>query len=255
MSRAGPTTGATNEAQPILVLQHVACEPPAAYEDELLERGLPLHRVRLDEGEELPDWRAYGGIVAMGGPMGAYDEAIHPWLAGEKRLIAEAARAGKPYWGICLGAQLLAAGLGARVAPGSAPEIGVLPVELTAQARRDPVFSAAPLRFAAFHWHGDTYELPPGAVRLAGSEQYEQQAFVFRRAYALQFHLEVTAALVADWGEIPAYAASLECLPGGDPLGSLLEQVKAAERAARALARKLFRQWLVQLVPAASPLG
>jgi GMP synthase (glutamine-hydrolysing) len=153
--------------QPLLVLQHLDCEPPAAYEDELLDRGLALARVRLDQGDQLPDWRDYSAIIAMGGPMGAYDDALHPWLGPEKRLIADAVHAGKPFWGVCLGAQLLAASLGANVAPGPAPEVGVLPVELTTDAASDLVFAAAPASFPAFQWHGDTFELPAGAVQLA----------------------------------------------------------------------------------------
>lgn len=238
------------EDRPLLVLQHIGCEPPAAYEDEILARGMALHRVQLDRGEQLPDWRVCRGIVAMGGPMGAYDDALYPWLAPEKRLIAEAVRAGKPFWGVCLGAQLLAASLGASVTPGPAPEVGVLPVELTTAAADDPVFAAAPPKFQAFHWHGDTYELPPGAVQLARSERYEQQAFVFANAYALQFHLEVTSALVAKWGAVPAYAQSLERLPGGESLPELLNQLAGVQQSAVALARELFARWLVHVVSA-----
>jgi len=238
--------------QPLLVLQHIACEPPAAYEDELLARGLQLHRVQLDEGDDLPDWRAHSAIVAMGGPMGAYDDALHPWLGPEKRLIAEAVHAGKPFWGVCLGAQLLAASLGANVAAGPLPEVGVLPVELTAAAAADPVFAAAPASFGAFQWHGDTYELPPGAVRLARSEHYEQQAFVFANAYALQFHLELTPALVAACGAVPAYAQSLQRLPGGKSLDGLLRELTAVEPTAVALARELFARWLERVVGVAS---
>ncbi len=237
--------------QPLLVLQHIDCEPPAAYADELRERGLALHRVRLDLGEELPNWRAHSAILAMGGPMGAYEEELHPWLGAEKRLVAEAVRAGKPFWGVCLGAQLLAASLGATVTPGPLPEVGVLPVELTSEAAADPVFAAAPARFQAFHWHGDTYELPPGAVQLARSELYEQQAFVFANAYALQFHLEVTPALVAEWGTVPAYADGLERLPG-TTLPGLLEQLAGVEPTAIPLARELFARWLVHVVGAPS---
>jgi GMP synthase (glutamine-hydrolysing) len=233
--------------RPLLVLQHLDCEPPAAYEDELLDRGLALARVRLDEGDELPDWSAYSAIIAMGGPMGAYDDALHPWLGPEKRLIAEAARAGKPFWGVCLGAQLLAASLGAKVAPGPAPEVGVLPVELTADAARDPVFSAAPASFPAFQWHGDTFELPPGAVQLARSQMYEQQAFVFANAYALQFHLEVDSQLAAEWGDVPAYAHDLERLPDTS-LPALIEQIAHVQPTAVALARELFARWLVHVV-------
>ena len=93
----------------LLVLQHIACEPPGAFEDELLRRGGRLRRVMVDQGEPLPDWHAFDGIVAMGGPMGAYEDDRLPWLADEKRLIARAVAAGTPLWGVCIGAQLLAA--------------------------------------------------------------------------------------------------------------------------------------------------
>lgn len=232
----------------ILVLQHAGCEPPGAYEDELLERRIPFVRVLLDEGEELPGWRAYAGIVVMGGAMGANDEVIHPWLGPEKRLIAEAVRAGTPYWGVCLGAQLLAASLGARVGPGARPELGVMRVELSAAARDDPVFALAPRSFPTLQWHGDTYQLPPGAVQLARSELYEQQAFVVDRAYALQFHLEVTSELAGEWMEIPAYVEELEQHAGAGAPAALLADVKAAEPDSVALARELFSRWLTQVV-------
>ncbi|HMD51093.1 MAG TPA: type 1 glutamine amidotransferase [Solirubrobacteraceae bacterium] len=233
---------------PILVFQHIDCEPPAAYEDELLERGIALRRVRPDAGEELPDWRGHRAIVAMGGPMGVYEDALHPWLADERRLIGEAVRAGTPFWGVCLGAQLLAAVLDARVAPGAIPEVGVLPVELTAAAAGDPVFAAAPESFPSFHWHGDTYELPTGAVQLARSARYEQQAFVFGRAYALQFHLEVSGSLVAEWARVPAYAESLRRLPADEGPPALIERASVAESRTIPLARELFARWLVHVV-------
>jgi len=233
---------------PFLVLQHVACEPPAAYEDELLERGLTLERVQLDRGDRLPDWRRFAAIIAMGGPMGAYDEGGHPWLTSEKRLISDAVRSGKPYWGVCLGAQLLAASLGARVAPGPGPEIGIPQISLSDAAAEDPVFSGAPPVFDALSWHGDTYELPPGAIRLAGSEQYEQQAFVSDRAYALQFHLEVTAELASTWAAVPAYAQEVEGLLGPGAMEELARGVTAIEPRSIPLARALFARWLDHVV-------
>jgi GMP synthase (glutamine-hydrolysing) len=239
----------------ILILQHIACEPPAAYEDELVERGIALHRVRLDDGDELPSWRAFAGIVAMGGPMGTYDEAIHPWLGAEKRFIANAVRAGTPYWGVCLGAQLLAASLGGMVTPGALPEVGVGQVQLTHSAASDPVFASAPPVFEALHWHGDTYELPPGAVGLASSAQYEQQAFVFGRAYALQFHLEVTPALAHEWIQVPAYVHSLEEVMGKGATSRLLEQVARTSSSAIPLARELFGRWLDHVVGVAATRG
>jgi GMP synthase (glutamine-hydrolysing) len=228
----------------LLVLQHIDCEPPAAYGDELLARGIPADTVNLHAGEPLPDWRGYAGIIAMGGPMGTYDEDVHPWLAAEKRQIEQAVREGMPFWGVCLGAQLLAASLGARVYPGPQPEVGVLAVRLTPEASGDPVFGGAPAVFEALQWHGDTYELPQRAVRLAGSELYEQQAFVFQRAYALQFHIEVSASLLSEWTAVPEYAASLAAVPGPDPAAELLAQVRRAQDESVALARSLFSRWL-----------
>ncbi len=231
----------------LLVLQHAGCEPPGVYEDELRERGIPFERVVMDELREWPDWRRHAGIVAMGGAMGAYEEERHPWLAGEKRLIAEAVRAGRPYWGVCLGAQLLAAALGARVAPGPEPELGVMEVTLTEAAAADPVFAVAPPAFRALQWHLDTYELPPGAVRLAGSERYRQQAFALGPAYGVQFHLEVDGALAGRWMEVPAYLAELEELDGAGAPARMLEQVRAAEAETVPLARALFGRWLSEV--------
>jgi GMP synthase (glutamine-hydrolysing) len=234
----------------ILILQHIGCEPPAAYEDELVERGLALRRVRLDRGDKLPSWRTFAGIVAMGGPMGVYDEAIHPWLSAEKRFIANAVRAGTPYWGVCLGAQLLAASLGGMVMAGALPEVGVGRVQLTHSAASDPVFASAPPVFQALHWHSDTYELPPGAIRLAGSAQYEQQAFVLDRAYALQFHLEVTPALAQEWIKVPTYLHSLEGALGAGGRSRLLERLAQTSSSAIPLARELFGRWLDHVVGA-----
>ncbi len=234
----------------LLVLQHIACEPPGAYEDELRVRGGELQTVMVDQGEPLPDWRAFDGIIAMGGPMGAYEDDRLPWLKAEKELIAEAAYAGAPFWGVCLGSQLLAASLGAQVGPGPSPEVGVLPVYRTTDGAADPVFSVMPDEFAALQWHSDTFELPEGAVRLARSDAYEQQAFVFKRAYAVQFHIEVGTALATEWGEVPAYAESLDALMGDHALPRLLAQIGAREDEMTALARRLFAAWLERVVRA-----
>jgi GMP synthase-like glutamine amidotransferase len=236
----------------LLVLQHIACEPPAAFEDELRSRGLELERVELDEGEALPDPREYAGLIVMGGPMGSYEEEAHPWLEDEKAAIRAAALAGQPVWGVCLGAQLLAASLGARVHPGLEPEVGVLPVELTAAAAADPVFEGAPRSFPTLQWHGDTFDLPDGATLLASSPAYVNQAFAYRRAYGVQFHLEVSPELAASWGEVPAYATSLEAIRGAGALDRLVEEVAARSDETIPLARALFGRWIEQVagVPA-----
>ena len=202
----------------VLVLQHIACEPPGAYEDVLCERGATLTRTEVDAGDDLPDWREFDAIVAMGGPMSANDDSALPWLSAEKAFIAHAVRAGMPFWGVCLGVQLLAASLGARVYAGAEPEVGVLPVELTEEGRADPVFSALPPTVPALQWHGDTFDLPRGAVRLAGSPTYPNQAFRFGNAYGVQFHLEVSSEMAREWMDVPEYASSLERTIGRETL-------------------------------------
>jgi GMP synthase (glutamine-hydrolysing) len=214
----------------------------------MLARGIAFDRVLADAAPALPDWHGYAAIVAMGGAMGAYEDDRLPWLAVEKQLIGEAVRSGLPYWGVCLGAQLLAAVLGARVAPAPVHELGVMDVQLTAAASEDPVFAGVPERFPAVQWHGDTYELPEGAVQLARSAQIEQQAFSAGSAYAVQFHLEVDGELAGTWMEIPEYVAELEELDGPGAAQRMLAQVSEAEAQTVPLARAMFARWLTDVV-------
>ena len=122
-----------------------------------------------------------------------------------------------------------------------------MPVRLTDEAATDPVFTGAPREFQTLQWHGDTYELPAGAVRLAESDLYEQQAFVIGRAYALQFHLEVDTELAREWMEIPDYVEELERLGGAGTPAQMLDQVAAIEATSVPLARRLFSRWLVDV--------
>ena len=187
---------------PWVVLQHVAYEGPGAIAGAVADAGADLLVVRLDRGERVPEANAVAGmrgLVVMGGPMGVYDEL--PWLVPERTLVRSAVEAGLPVLGVCLGAQQLAAALGGTVTDGPVPECGVGEVHLTSDAIGDPLFGPAPSPLPCIHWHGDTFSLPERAVRLAGNEAYENQAFRFgRRAYGLQFHVEVTGSLVARWG-------------------------------------------------------
>ncbi len=228
-----------------LVLQHIACEPPGVFEDVLRERGAELTRVELDEGEQLPDWRGFDLIVAMGGPMSVNDEGEHPWLADEKRLISEAVHAGVPYWGACLGVQLLASSLGARVYAGPEPEVGVLPVTLTDEGIADPVLDGLPREILTLQWHGDTFDLPEGAVRLAGSAAYPNQAFRFgRAAYGVQFHVEVSQQMAQEWAEVPAYVDYLDRTLGPGSAPKLLAEFDLAAPTMRRHARAVFERWM-----------
>jgi GMP synthase (glutamine-hydrolysing) len=228
----------------VLVLQHIACEPPGVYEDVLRARGALVDRRELDEGDRLPDRSEFDAIVAMGGPMSVNDEAELPWLTEEKRLIGDSVRDGVPFWGACLGVQLLAASLGARVYPGPEPEVGLLPVQLTPEALNDPVFAALPRDLVTLQWHGDTFELPDGAVRLAGSPAYANQAFRVANAYGVQFHLEVSTEMAREWADVPSYANALERVLGPGGFESLLAEFERQRAGMLEHGRLLFERWL-----------
>ena len=227
-----------------LVLQHIACEPPAMYETVMRERGWSLTRVELDEGERLPDWRGFDVIIAMGGPMGVYDQDAYPWLRDEVATIGAAVRAGVPYFGACLGVQLLAGALGARVYPGPVAEVGVLAVQLTDAGRADPVTGDLPGELSGLQWHQDTFDLPDGAVRLMESPAYPNQAFRWGDvAYGVQFHLECDDSLAHEWASVPAYAASAERSLGPGGFERLLADFRANQDVMRGHARGLFTRF------------
>lgn len=232
----------------VLLLQHAACEPPGAFEDELRAQGARLLRVEADAGDDLPaDPREFDALVVMGGPMSVDDRVRLPWLAVEFGFLRRAVDHDVPVWGVCLGAQLLAAVLGAEVRTGPAPEVGLFPVRLTAEALDDRVFAGTPQELVALHWHGDTYDLPIGAVRLAGSAAYRQQAFRHRRSYGLQFHLEAGADLVGDWLELAEYRRSLAGAVPRLTVEELLAQLSEHEERMGDHARRLLRHWLTEV--------
>ncbi len=235
-----------------LVLQHIACEPPGVFEDVLIERNAAVHRVELDQGDRPPDWRDFDVIIAMGGPMSVNDEDEHPWLADEKRLIREAVLAGTGYWGACLGVQLLASALGARVYAGAVPEVGVLPVTLTDDGMSDPVLGGLPRELPSLQWHGDTFDLPDGAVLLASSPAYPHQAFRYgRAAYGVQFHVEVTGEMAREWAQVPAYVDSLDRTLGPGAAPELFAAFDRAAAEMQAHARTMFERWVDVAVAAA----
>ena len=190
----------------VLVLQHIACEHPGV--EVMRERGAEPVAVELDRGDPLPDWRDFDGVLAMGGPMGAGDDAEHKWLAAERRLVAEAVTAGLPFLGARLGVQLLAAALGARVYEAERAEVGLLEVELTAEGRDDPLFAGFDERFLSLQWHGDTFDLPPAPRRSRARHSRRTRRSAPASAHtAVKFHLEVTARWRARLGEVPASTA------------------------------------------------
>lgn len=170
---------------------HVPFEDVGSIKTWAAEKGHEIAATRFFEGETPPPAADYDMLVVMGGPMGVYDEKDHSWLTGEKKAIEAAVAAGKPVLGICLGAQLVSVVLGGTVTKNPVPEIGWFKVEMTQGGLDESVFAGFPQSFYAFHWHGDTFSIPPGAVHAATSAACANQAFVYNhRVVGLQFHLE-----------------------------------------------------------------
>jgi len=157
---------------------------------------------RFDQDPVFPEPGSFDWLVIMGGTMGVYEESVHPWLTREKEFIGHAIRDGKVVLGICLGSQLIANVLGAKVYKHSQPEIGFFPVRFNARAQADPVFHVFGEELTVLHVHNDTFDLPAGATVMASSELTPNQAFRFgEHVYALQFHFEVTEKKVSSFVE------------------------------------------------------
>ncbi len=179
-------------------LQHVPFEGPFSIADWAAAHGHSLRVTPLYDGVAPPEPADFDWLVIMGGPMGVGDEVYYPWLAAEKDLICRGIALGKTLVGVCLGAQLLAEALGARVYRHREQEIGWMPIVLTPDGQASPVSGFLPPSLQVFHWHGDTFDPPAGAVHLARSASCEQQAFLYEgRVLGLQFHLESTPESVA----------------------------------------------------------
>jgi GMP synthase-like glutamine amidotransferase len=200
-----------------LIIQHAEIEEAYGFSAALTARGVQLDVREVFAGDPVPsDATGSDGLVVMGGPASATSDDGFPTRRGELALLADAVQRGIPTLGICLGAQLLAAASGGRVVIGEAgPEIGWAPISLTPHGRADPLLTGAPPLVTVLHWHGDTYTLPPGAVLLASSDRYENQAFRLGRcAWGLQFHLEVDVEVVARF--VAAFGHQAE-VAGADP--------------------------------------
>jgi GMP synthase (glutamine-hydrolysing) len=230
--------------KPIIALRHVPHEGLGLLETVLREQGL-VYRV-LDLPQDAP--RSFNpdqlaGLVVLGGPMNVEQTDRYPYLADEVRWIRQAVEADLPALGICLGSQLLAKALGSRVYANPVKEIGWYPVELTPEAANDALFhDAAPVE-TVFQWHGDTFDLPDGATLLATAPACRHQAFrQGRSAYGLQFHIEVTADIIADWLHEPGNCGELAGLDYIDPEQIRRESPKNLP-AMEALGRRVLGRW------------
>ncbi|MBE3560519.1 MAG: type 1 glutamine amidotransferase [Ktedonobacteraceae bacterium] len=209
----------------VLLLLH-SWEDPAGYVGTLLDERNIGYQVLNVETEPLPNPSNLAAIIAFGGPQHAYEEAKYPYFITEKAFLREVARQDIPYLGICLGGQLLAGALGGIVKRHTTTEIGFFDVYFTEMGLRDPLYQGLPEYQKVFHWHEDTFDLTPGSMLLATSQQTPNQAFRYgRRAYGLQYHIEVTPQMLHTWLHHPDFQDEILRTLGTEKIQKLEEEM------------------------------
>ena len=226
-----------------LIVRHTPFEGAAGFRLPIEQAGYDFHRINVSD-PEFPafDWLDPDLVVVMGGPMGVYEREAHPWIDGEIIGLALRIAAGRPTLGVCMGSQLIAAALGSRVYPGPVKEVGFAPIALTGAGQKSPLRHLDGV--SLLHWHGDTFDLPPGAERLAETADYSNQGFRMGDSLlAIQFHPEM--------GEDPRFAEWLEdadyIRAAGTDAATLRADHDRLGPIAVAAGRAMLAEWLAQL--------
>jgi GMP synthase (glutamine-hydrolysing) len=229
------------EGRRILVLQHVGEEHLGLIAEALSDRLIEPSYCCPYLGDSVPaTLDGYQGVVLMGGPQSVYQDKEYPYLRAEKALVSRAIETNCSVLGVCLGSQILADVLGARVYPGQTFELGWKDVQVATNASEDPVFSGLPSQFRPFHWHGDIYDLPKGAILLGSSEATSVQGFSFnRRHYGFLCHLEITEKQIITMSG----TFSDDLVRGNVDPSALLAETPGHVRALRENALGVFRRW------------
>ncbi|OGR86147.1 MAG: hypothetical protein A3A86_03075 [Elusimicrobia bacterium RIFCSPLOWO2_01_FULL_60_11] len=229
----------------IYAVYHSPTETAGLVGRALKELKLSFKEIRPFGGQAIPkNPPELEALILMGGPMNADETKKYPYLAEEVKLIENMVKDGKPVLGICLGSQLIAKALGSKVYANKAREVGWKPLELSMQGIMDPLFKEFPNNTKVLHWHGDTFDLPKGAVHLASTELCKNQAFSYGKSvYALQFHLEATPEMVANWVETDeAYIRGAKESPD-----DILEDTPVAFKELDPVARELLKSYFSAL--------
>lgn len=236
--------------KPVAIFRHVATEGPGYFATYLSRRDIPWQVIKIDEGEAVPENpRAFSGMAFMGGPMSVNDNL--PWIPQELRLIAGAAEAGVAVVGHCLGGQLMAKALGGVVTRNPVREIGWGRVDVVDHPLAHAWFDGLPAAFDCFHWHGETFSIPPGAARVLWSRYCENQAFVLGPHLAMQCHVEMTAALIhrwcKDWGkEVTSLAEKTASVQAPEEMTDEIDQKVGA---LHTVADRIYDRWIEGLKP------
>lgn len=228
--------------QEILVFRHAPHEGPGYLADYLDRRRLPHRLIRIDQDDPVPSSiDGVPAIVLMGGPMSVNDNL--PWIPQVTRLIRRAIAADVPVLGHCLGGQLISKALGGVVSRNPAKEIGWLPVSRVDSPVANDWLDGLPAEFEAFHWHGETFSMPPGATRLLASRACANQAFVIGRTLAFQCHIEMTGDMVREWARLGADELAPACATVQDPRTMT---ARLDERIARlqTVADRFYDRWI-----------
>ncbi|MEW5771820.1 MAG: type 1 glutamine amidotransferase [Pseudomonadota bacterium] len=237
--------------KPIAVFRHAASEGPGTLAKFLNTRGLPWRLVAIDQGADVPaSARDFSGLVFMGGPMSVNDDL--PWIAPVLDLIRQAVAADIPVLGHCLGGQLMAKAMGAEVTRNPVKEIGWGRVERTDAAEARAWLGEVDA-FEAFHWHGETFALPPGAIRILGNAHCANQAFVMGPHLAMQCHVEMTDEMILAWCEIGAGEIASADSPAVQAPAEIQALNSSRLPAMRGVAETLYTRWIANLNHSPAP--
>jgi len=221
----------------LIFIQNDAEVPAGTYAELLARKRIPFAVVEAFKRKKIPPLAGTSAVIVLGGSMCVHDVENHPFLVKVKEYILDVLNSGKPYLGICLGGQLLAEVLNARVFPASCGEIGTHSISLTGEGLNDPLFRLVPGRFTTFQWHNDSFALPEAAIRLAFSEGCPNQAFRYgNAAYGLQFHPEVDQQIVTAW------CNGFDS--GNEPIQHIIKAFKCAENPYRTVSLQILRNFL-----------
>ncbi len=236
--------------KPVYIFRHIACEGPGYLGEVLDRREIPYQVIHVDQGAPIPEapLDTYA-LVFMGGPMSVNDPL--PWVEEELVLIKRAFDEGIPLLGHCLGGQLISRALGAVVTANAVKEIGWFPVERVSSPEADRLLAGIPERFDAYHWHGETFSLPDGAVPLLRSEHCDRQAWAMGGTLAFQCHIEMTGSMVREWAA--EYAHELDtAAPSVQSAVQMQEGLSERVQDLQAVADRFYRLWLAHVLPGGS---